>query len=911
MPTVTGTKVVPPRGARRLMVRGALMARLMELRRQRCVILRARAGSGKTSTLLAWRQALIGVGYDVSWLSVSADDNAWSSFCECVIAALAEVDPAITREAAMLPVPRPGDDDIAIERWILALMGGLAARQRPLMMMIDDAQHLTDRHVALALRWMMQYSPEHLHFAFGTRSTLPFLPAHVTAMGAVAELGLEDLAFTEAESEAFLHSQLGRIDKREARVLHKMTEGWVAGLQLFALKLKAQRDAPTQHVPLHDTEAFSTYFETELLAHMTPEDLDLLTRMSICNPVSASLCAALVGYPRAVAGTMTRLNRLDADDLFITQVSDRDSETWYKLHPLLREVLLARARKMPEATQRALHTTAWHWFGQRGQIDEAVRHAVEAGDIEAAAEMVDDASVDLMARSEMVKLAGLLRLLPTNQIATRFRLRLAEAYLLLPDRGRDATVHAIERFDALISAGELSARETFSVNVLRAALALRNDDADGIAALQPILQDAPADADVHERVLADNLLAWTGLAHGQYAQARARLEAHAHTEGAPREKMISRCIIALSHATEGRLSLVETLLRPVLQETEKLGATYTDVHCLAAVLLADAMYELNQTEAVRHLLEGRIDIIERIWMPDVALRALLALAGAYLTEHRHLDAFACLDRLEDYAVTKDLERLRAFLLRARVQLYLGSGEVDLADASLQRLEAMARRHPDAETTRGFDIWLNWERARAAQDLHRNAFDAAREHLETAVSRCEQRGRHRRAVALRLQLALAQRGCGRTDAARDNVLEALRTGHRLGLARTLLDVSPEIPSLLVSLQESGALDPVLAMYVTRLLAAGAAGDTQAATPPVDAPKPHGIPVATLSERERDILELVAQAMPNKKIARALNITPETVKWHLKNVFSKLGVSGRDEAAERLRDLKAATRSAPPT
>ncbi|MFJ4291861.1 LuxR C-terminal-related transcriptional regulator [Cupriavidus sp. NPDC089707] len=777
------------------------------------------------------------------------------------------------------------------------------------MLMLDDAQHLTDRHVGLALRWMMQYAPEHLHFAIGTRSALPFLPAHVAALGAVAELGLEDLAFTEVESEAFLHGQLGRIDKREARVLHRMTEGWVAGLQLFALKLKAQRDAPTQHVPLHDPEAFSTYFETEVLAHMTPENLDLLTRMSICNPVSASLCAALVGYPRAVAGTMTRLNRLDADDLFITQINDRDRETWYKLHPLLREVLLARVRKMPEATQRALHATAWHWFEQRGQIDEAVRHAVQAGDVGAAAEMVDDASVDLMARSEIGKLAGLLRLLPPDRIAARFRLRLAEAYLLLPDRGRDATIHALERFDAQIAAGELSTREIFSVTVLRAALALRNDDADGIAALQHALQDPPADADVHERVLGDNLLAWNYLSHGQYAKARAQLEGHAQTEGAPREQMISRCIIALSHATEGRLPLVETLLRPVLQETEKLGPTYTDVHCLAAVLLADAMYELNQTEAVRHLLEGRIDIIERLWMPDMALRALLALAGAYLAERRQLDAFACLDRLEDYAVTNDLERLRAFLLCARVQLYLRAGEVDLADASLQRLEAMVRRHPDAATSRGFDIWLNWERARAAQDLHRNAFDAAREHLEAAVTRCEQRGRTRRAVALRLQLALAQRGCGRTDAARGNLLEGLRTGHRLGLTRTLLDVSPEIPALLANLQESEALDPVLAMYVTRLLAAGAAADPQTAAPPTAAPKQHGIPVTTLSERERDILELVAQAMPNKKIARALNITPETVKWHLKNVFSKLGVSGRDEAAERLRDLKAATRPGP--
>jgi LuxR family transcriptional regulator, maltose regulon positive regulatory protein len=887
------------------MVREALMARLMDLRHKRCLVLCARAGSGKTSTLLAWRQTLIGMGFDVSWLSVNPDDNEWTRFSECLLATLTEIDPAITREAALLQ--GSGDDDLAIERWIITLLGGLAARIRPVMMMFDDLQHLTHPQVVWAMRCLIQYAPVHVHFAFGTRTALPLLPAHLQAQNEVAQLGLQDLAFTEAESEAFLHVQLDRIDKREARILHRMTEGWVAGLQLFALKLKAQRDAPTQHVPLHDPEAFSSYFETELLAYMTPEDLNLLTRMSVCNPVSASLCAALVGYLNAVASTMTRLHRLDANDLFITQIHGRDGETWYKLHPLLREALQARVQKLPEAAQRALHVTAWQWFEKRGMLDEAVRHAVQAGEVEAAAELVDAAAVDLMARGEMGKLAGLLRLLPRAHIDARFHLQLAEAYLLLPARGQDAIAHTVERFDAQIAAGELDARQRFSVNVLRGALALRNDDAASIARLQSALLDAPEDVDVHERVLRDNLLAWMYLSRGDYARAREIAAVHEQTEGAPREQLLSRCVLATSHAAEGRLGLVEPLLRPVMQEAERRGPAFIEVQCLAAGLLAHAMYELNQTEVARRLLEGRIDIIERIWLPDIVMRALLVLTGAYLAEHRHLDAFACLDRLEDYAVTNDLDRLRAHLLCARVQLYLRSGEMDLADASLHRLDAMGRRYPD--TTDGgmaLDIWLYWQRARVEHDLHRNAFDAARERLETAMQLCERHGRVRGAVRLRLQLALAEQGCARTEAARANLLAALRDGHRLGLVRTLLDVSSRVPSMLQDLLASVTLDPVIALYARRLLDASVVHDAPGHPPAAPAsnpgPKRGIVPLSALSGRERDILELVAQAMPNKKVARVLNITPETVKWHLKNVFSKLGVSGRDEAAERLRHLK---------
>lgn len=92
------------------------------------------------------------------------------------------------------------------------------------------------------------------------------------------------------------------------------------------------------------SEASVSYFETEVLAHMFPDVLDLLTRMSICNPVSGPLCAALLGDPHAVAKTLARLGRLDAGDLFITQINDSEHETLFKLHPLMREALLARLK---------------------------------------------------------------------------------------------------------------------------------------------------------------------------------------------------------------------------------------------------------------------------------------------------------------------------------------------------------------------------------------------------------------------------------------------------------------------------------------------------------------------------------------------------------------------------------------
>ena len=128
---------------------------------------------------------------------------------------------------------------------------------------------------------------------------------------------------------------------------------------------------------------------------------------------------------------------------------------------------------------------------------------------------------------------------------------------------------------------------------------------------------------------------------------------------------------------------------------------------------------------------------------------------------------------------------------------------------------------------------------------------------------------------------------------------MRGGHRFGLVRGLLNVAPEVPRLLEELLADEALDPVLRFYIRRVLAA-ARTQPQPTTP---APAPAPAAPLGLSEREYEVLTLLGQAMPNKKIAKALNVSPDTVKFHLKNIYGKLGVTARDEAVARLRDLGA--------
>jgi len=157
--SIDSTKLRPPRAARRLMAREALLARLQDARRKRCIVVQGPAGSGKTSTLVAWRQALLTLNYDVAWLSLASEDDGAARFLDCLVASLAEVDPALVADA----VPLLGRDsgDSALEHVAITLVQAIGARARELVLMLDDLQRRPPRAAMAAGLRAAQPAPGH------------------------------------------------------------------------------------------------------------------------------------------------------------------------------------------------------------------------------------------------------------------------------------------------------------------------------------------------------------------------------------------------------------------------------------------------------------------------------------------------------------------------------------------------------------------------------------------------------------------------------------------------------------------------------------------------------------------------------------------------------------------------------
>lgn len=893
LPHIARSKLAPPRVGPHQLQRDALPASLRDARRQRCVVVTGPAGSGKTSALLACRRIFLSLEFDVAWLSVAPEDNEPRRFLECLLASIAEVDAGLPTEAISLNGQGSGEE--SVEHLVITLVRAISRRPRELVLMIDDVHHLADARIVQALQWLLDYAPSNLHFAFGSRSVLRLSLERIRSQQGLAEITMQQLRLSVDETARMLSEQLGPLGKGDVKALYELTEGWVTGVQLISAALRANQGGESYSLEAAgDAQILADYFDREVIRNLSADDVGMLTRLAVCERVCSSLGACLLGMPEAASRTAERLTRLEAGHQFLARTAGLGSETWYQLHPLLRRVLLRRVASLSAAEQGALHAAAWSWFAARGDIEAAVHHAVQAGDVEAAAGMVESCAYELLTAGKISQMSRLLRLLPTEQVQSRFELSLATASLQLYTNKFEALEQSLQRMSTSYPA--LLPRQRHSLSVLRAGLALQQDNPDAVSAMLPELQEMLDEADDFARSVRGNVLAWALIDRAEYDSARAILDEVGRYGGTARSNLLNRCIGAMSLMSEGHIKAAEGIAREALREADALGPGQAGLACMAAGLLAETLYEANDVEAACALLEPRIGALQRASLPDMLLRAFVVLAKSHWASGRRAQAHACLNRLEAHAFRHGLDRLHVTALAMRMRDHIEQQEVDQAKTLLDRIEALASPYLGMGGTTASRVRLVAERARVDMRLCTQDFAGAARSLEVLIETAHKHGQRHEIAQLQLCLAIAQHALGRKEAAHSSFLQALRCGHRLGLMRAMLDVSRDVPAVLTDLLKEEVLDPVLAFYVQRLLAASQAPETGVAAQHIKQDELESM----LSEREREILDLVAQTMSNKKIALVLSLSPDTVKWHLKSIYAKLGVASRSQAAARLRE-----------
>lgn len=455
MLAVLRTKLQPPHRITAWISRPHLLNQLTAGLQRRLILVSAPAGSGKTSLLSTW---LSNASLPAAWLSLDRGDDDLATFLTYFVAAIRTLFPQSCEQTlAMLELPElPATRDIAN-----SLVNEISRLPQDFILLLDD-YHLIHKPEAHRLMLALVYRlPAHLHLVISTRTDPPLPLARLRAQRWMTELRTDDLRFSVAEAQALLEQELGTSVEAEAtELLVERTEGWAVGLQLAALSMRGYSDPVTfarafrDNVNRHVLE----YLTSDVLARQPEAIQDFLLRTSIFDRFSASLGDALSqeDVPADVTDnkkvdSAAILKRLERSNLFVSSLDDTGE--WYRYHHLFRDTLreqLTRTRGREFVMQ--LHAKASAWFARQGLIEEALQHALAAGDADLAASLVEQHKHDWLNNEQWGSLDRALNLLPDDVVQRRPALLLAKA-LIWQVQGRiTQTKPLVDKAEALLEA---------------------------------------------------------------------------------------------------------------------------------------------------------------------------------------------------------------------------------------------------------------------------------------------------------------------------------------------------------------------------------------------------------------------------------------------------------------------------
>jgi len=444
--------------------RPRLVEALSEGLAQRLILVCAPAGSGKTALLADWARRNDRL---VAWLSLDTADNDPARFWRHVVAALDRVRPGIGERAGpLLGPPAPS----SFEGLVATLINELAAQPGAdeVLLVLDDYQLIDAQQVHMSVAFLLGHLPPGLHLVLASRSDPPLPLARLRAGGQLAELRADDLRFTAAESAALLREATGaELPGTTVAALAARTEGWAAGLQLAGLSLRGQADVAGFVAAFSGSHRFILdYLAEEVLEQQSQQVRTFLLETSVLERLSGELCDAVTGR----SGSQAMLDQVERANLFLMPLDE--VRGWWRYHHLLADLLRARLQQQQPGRVAALHRNAAAWCEEHGLADDAVRHALGAGDAVWAARLIEqhfDAAYYW--HSEGATIRRWVSALPADLARSRPRLLLVQALMA-------ATSGNLEAVEPLLDAAERAAagaaEEPFEPTAGRAGSVLVN-----------------------------------------------------------------------------------------------------------------------------------------------------------------------------------------------------------------------------------------------------------------------------------------------------------------------------------------------------------------------------------------------------------------------------------------------------
>ena len=868
MPLLT-TKLYIPTVRPELVSRPRLIERLNAGLHRKLTLISAPAGFGKTTLLSEWAA---GCQRPVAWLSLDEGDSDPARFFTYLIAALQQVDPGIGQGAqAMMQSSQPPPPEVLLT----ALMNDIAAASEPFILVFDDYHLITALPIHQLLAFLLEHQPSRMHLVIATREDPPLLLSRLRARGQTGEIRQADLRFTPEETADFLR-RVTQADLLSADVaaLQQRTEGWIAGLQLVALSIRGHDDVSRLVQSLTGSHRYILDYLMDEVFQQQPADVqDFLLRTSILDRFTAALCDAVADRD----DSRQVLLALGQANLFI--VSLDESRQWYRYHRLFADLLRHRSQAAGlQGLVPHLHRRASQWYEDNGFPAEAVHHALAGSDWERAATLILNISETMLKRGEVMTLLGWFQALPDEIVLANPRLCYEYSWPLILSDQIDAAEPYLARAEQVALENEITPL-LGEIAIAKTHIArARGDSAQVIELSEQALSLLPQDELSGRSIVAVNL----GLAQwyrGRLAEAeQALLEAQRAGRGSGNEYVSWTAVLFLSRiqTARGQSRHAAESYRQMIEKGGQLP-----IVGLAHYDLGRLSYEWNDLETAADHLQRGIEIVRRSGSVEFEAGGYAALAFIKQAQGDSAAAQAALQIADQLLESPGIPpSTRLYTLASHVAVALGQGDLDAASRVVERF-------PKLEEAGSFPDYLLLMLAQARVLLAQGQRAAAMEHLETLHAIASQSGWQSTVTQACALQALA---APTPEEAHAFLTEALTLAEPEGYVRTFVDAGEPMAELL----REAAARKVAPDYVKKLLRAFEPSEA----PPPTVAQPL---IEPLSDRELDVLRLLADGQTNQEIALTLFISVNTVKTHLKNIYGKLGVNNRREATVQAKKL----------
>jgi len=891
-PLLIHTKTQIPRDCGDTLRRDRLEALSKEVRQRLLTLVMAPPGCGKTTLARQWASQFSRQGVSVAWLSIDSEDDDPHRFLRYLRQTVTQ---ACFGHCASGPGVGPYDVSVLINR--------VAECGDELVLVLDNYGWITNEQIHRQVSYVLDNAPSNLHVVILTSAPPPLKLARLRAGNRLLELDSNAIRFNRAETLGLLQQSAGPlVPSAHLEEIHRLTHGWAAAVRIIALSIGTQGNASSSNRGIIDCRTFEAIDEylDELFASFPDELVDMMVDTSIVETVSLPLCQTLT-------------ERDDTESCFCQLTQQQvllpvDAEQRIFAYPaLVRRYFYKKLVRRGHRQMTRLHRRAYRWYSRNGRWDHAIDQALAAGDTEIALRWMASHAMGIVKAGNLGILVRWHRETAELDDVIPQRVRFAFAWAHALSHSFEAAVDLVDSIETPRTSFEaLSPADRAECNAIRAAVHALADQIDKAAEFSMNCSDYSF-ADRWMASVVANVVLYCRFRTGSWAAFFAESTIlDSQREEDVNNHVLRLSVLGLAGLLRGQLGRAETYCVEALQAVSPVERDNNHLQFSAwpTGLLANIYYETGRFDELEALLASRLGDVASSGYLDCTMGAFLCAARTAARRGNVVKALAILEQAEGIAVKRKWRRLEAAVVLERMRLFLREDQCEEALgchrrlAQLEDIESATQSDSPVVSTHQFVAIAN-----AALAIRLGRAEDAVAPLQALLMQFSHTGNELYYVRMSTLLSIALMKSGRSAVAARTFRDTMEKATKAGFVSAVVDQGPEVGQLLTHLSATlrdGEIDLQIRQHCERMLNDGRLCLAPSMTA-IEERDDAGRVECSLTPKEHQVLTLIAHGQSNKEIARNLNVAPETIKTHLKNIFGKLSVDRRIQAVAKAQSL----------